>query len=234
MSTLIENISDTAKWVAIFRAEESERPDAVFHDPFARRLAGKKGEEIANSIEFTRKNSWSFVARTFLLDQFIARHIKEGYDMVINLAAGLDARPYRMELPSSLYWIEVDLPGIINEKEKILDRETPRCDLQRIRLDLSDQKERVELFKILNKKTNKALIVSEGLMIYLNEEQAASLAKDLSSQKNFKRWVFDMVSPGLLTMMNERMGQAFEGSNASFQFAPVEGEEFFVQYGWKN
>lgn len=70
-------------------------------------------------------------------------------------------------------------------------------------------------------------------MIYLKKEQAASLAKDLSQQKNFKRWIFDMVSPGLLTMLNERMGQALEGSNASFQFAPAEGEEFFLQYGWK-
>jgi O-methyltransferase involved in polyketide biosynthesis len=33
MKQLVENISDTARWVAIFRAEESERPDAVFHDP---------------------------------------------------------------------------------------------------------------------------------------------------------------------------------------------------------
>jgi O-methyltransferase involved in polyketide biosynthesis len=69
MNQLVENISDTARWVAFFRAEESERPDAVFHDPFARRLAGEKGEQIANAIGFSRKNSWSFVARTYLLNR---------------------------------------------------------------------------------------------------------------------------------------------------------------------
>src|SRR4029078_1946856 len=100
MGRLIKNISDTAKWVAVFRAEESERPDAVFHDPFARKLAGDKGEQIANAIAFGRENSWSFVARTFLFDEIIMRHVSEGYDMVLNLAAGLDARPYRMDLPS--------------------------------------------------------------------------------------------------------------------------------------
>ena len=52
MSQLVENISDTARWVAIFRAEESERPDAVFDDPFARRLAREKGEQIAYAIKF--------------------------------------------------------------------------------------------------------------------------------------------------------------------------------------
>jgi methyltransferase (TIGR00027 family) len=127
MEPLIRNISDTAKWVAIFRADESERPDAVFHDPFARRLAGKQGEEIANNIGFSRENSWSFVARTYLFDEFIKEHIDKGHDMIINLAAGLDARPYRIQLPSALQWIEVDLPEILSYKEEILANEKPNC-----------------------------------------------------------------------------------------------------------
>lgn len=130
MEPLIENISDTAKWVAVFRADESERPDAIFHDPFARRLAGERGEQIANTIEFSRNNSWSFVARTFLFDEFIKQHIELGYDMVVNLASGLDTRPYRMQLPASLKWIEVDLPGIMNYKQTILANEKPNCKLQ--------------------------------------------------------------------------------------------------------
>jgi len=234
MSSLVQNISDTAKWVAVFRAEESERPDAVFHDPFARRLAGIKGEQIANAIGFSKDNSWSFVARTFLFDEFITRHVKEGFDMVLNLAAGLDARPYRMDLPSSLQWIEVDLPGILEEKEKVLNNETPRCHLTRIKLDLADQKARKELFKELNSKATRILVMTEGLIIYLTSPQVASFATDLSSQKNFKRWMFDMVSPALLKMIQERIGPALGGSGAVFQFAPEEGEEFFLPYGWKS
>lgn len=234
MSSLVANISDTAKWVAIFRAEESERPDAVFHDPFARKLAGEKGEQIANAIGFGRENSWSFVARTFLFDEFIMQHVRQGYDMILNLAAGLDARPYRMDLPSSLQWVEVDLPGILEAKEKVLNYETPGCQLTRVRLDLADQKARTELFKNLNSKANKILVMTEGLIIYLTSAQVASFAIDLSSQRNFKRWMFDMVSPTLLKMIQERMGPALGGSGAVFQFAPEEGEEFFLQYGWRN
>jgi len=234
MSSLVQNISDTAKWVAVFRAEESERTDAVFHDPFARKLAGKKGEQIANAIEFGKDNSWSFVARTFLLDEFTMRHVKEGYDMILNLAAGLDARPYRMDLPSSLQWVEVDLPGIIEEKEKVLNNETPRCNLIRVKSDLADQKARMELFKKLNSQARKILVMTEGLIIYLTSAQVASFATDLSSQKHFKRWMFDMVSPALLKMIQEKMGPALGGSGAEFQFAPEEGEEFFLQYGWRS
>jgi len=39
----IGHVSDTALCVAVYRAEESERPDALFKDPLARRLAGERG-----------------------------------------------------------------------------------------------------------------------------------------------------------------------------------------------
>src|SRR5436189_4012870 len=167
MKQLIENISDTARWVAIFRAEESERDDAVFHDPFARRLAGEKGEQIADAIGFSRQNSWSFVARTYLFDECIKQHIELGYDMIVNLAAGLDARAYRLQLPKTLKWIDVDLPGMINYKNEILQHEEPKCEYRSIAIDLSDRKARLELFQHLNSECKKALVVTEGLTIYL-------------------------------------------------------------------
>jgi methyltransferase (TIGR00027 family) len=232
MEPLIRNISDTAKWVAIFRAEESERPDAVFHDPFARRLAGKQGEEIANNIGFSKENSWSFVARTFLFDEFINQHVEEGYDMIINLAAGLDARPYRMQLPSTLQWVEVDLTEILNYKEEILANEKPNCALQRIKQNLSDSKARKELFKDLGGKSNNALILSEGLIAYLDNDAVGALAEDLSAQKSFKRWTLDLMSPGLLALLQKEM-RALEEAKMPLKFAPEEGEGFFYRYGWK-
>ena len=233
MEQLVENISDTARWVAIFRAEESERPDAVFHDPFARRLAGEKGEQIANAIEFGRKNSWSFVARTYSIDEFIRQHVEQGYDMIVNLAAGLDARAYRMQLPKNLKWIDVDLPGMISYKNDILQHEKPNCEYRTIALDLANRKARLELFQQLNSECKKALVVTEGLIIYLTTEQAAELATDLSSQHHFRRWIFDLTSPALLEMIQKEMQPALKGSGAVFQFAPEEGEAFFEKYGWK-
>ena len=47
----IETISDTALWVATYRAMESERPDAIFRDPFARRLAGSRGQAIVDLMK---------------------------------------------------------------------------------------------------------------------------------------------------------------------------------------
>jgi methyltransferase (TIGR00027 family) len=228
----IHNISDTALWVAIFRAEESERPDALFNDPFARRLAGEKGEQIAQAISFMRKNSWSLVARTYIIDEFIKQHVADGYDMIVNLAAGLDTRPYRMQLPATLKWIEVDLPGMITYKQNLLANEKPVCELQRISLDLSDRQARQELFSNIGAEHKKALVITEGLLIYLTEQQNAELATDLAAQQSFRRWTFDLISPGLLTMLQKEMGAYLKDSTA-FKFAPQEGEAFFTPYGWK-
>ena len=117
---LIRNISDTALWVAVFRARETERPDALFQDPFARKLAGERGEQIAKDMRQGMRHEWPYTARTVRFDQIVTEQIKQGTDMVINLAAGLDTRPYRMDLPSSLKWIEVDFPAMIDYKEKSL------------------------------------------------------------------------------------------------------------------
>src|SRR5438132_4574486 len=168
---LVRNISDTALLAAIYRARETERPDAVFRDPFARRLAGERGDQIAKSMPFSERATWAWIARTYAYDEFIDQQVKEGVGMVVNLAAGLDARPYRMNLPASLQWIEIDLPGILDYKEEILRDDKPVCALERIRLDLSDANARREVFTKLSNRGNRALIVSEGLIIYFTADE---------------------------------------------------------------
>jgi hypothetical protein len=65
----IRHISDTALWVAVYRAQESDRSDAVFRDPYARSLAGDRGMQIAATMPFGQRHSWSYIARTWLVDQ---------------------------------------------------------------------------------------------------------------------------------------------------------------------
>jgi methyltransferase (TIGR00027 family) len=228
----LRNISDTALWVAVYRARESERPDALFHDPFARRLAGARGEQIAQEMQQAHRYEWPYVARTVRFDQIIAEQVKQGADMVINLAAGLDTRPYRMELPASLRWVEVDLPAMISYKEEILAGEKPRCVLERVRLDLSDLSARRALFQRLGSSAKKAVIVTEGLLVYLTRDENTALAQDLAAQPSFQHWAIDLCSPGLLKMLQQNLG-ALEKAGSPLKFGPEEGPEFFTRAGWK-
>jgi methyltransferase (TIGR00027 family) len=106
----IRHVSDTALWVAIYRAQESEQADAQFHDPYARRMAGKRGEEIVRSLPHGQSMAWSMIVRTAVMDEVILRCIARGARTVLNLGAGLDTRPFRLALPRALRWIDVDLP----------------------------------------------------------------------------------------------------------------------------
>jgi methyltransferase (TIGR00027 family) len=229
---IIRNVSDTARWVAVYRAQETERPDAIFRDPYARRLAGERGEQIARLMPLGSDNAWSMITRTYLIDQFIGAELQRGADMVVNLAAGLDSRPYRMQLPPSLRWVEVDLPEILDYKESVLGGEKPMCSLERVRLDLSDLSARRELFARLAPSAKRALIITEGLMIYLTAEAAGGLAADIAAHKTFSRWIVDIASPGLLRMLRKRMAPQLREA-APFKFAPEEGPAFFERYGWK-
>jgi methyltransferase (TIGR00027 family) len=184
-------------------------------------------------MPFARQAEWSFTARTYLGDRMILAEIARGADVVVNLAAGLDARPYRLDLPASLRWVEVDLPQILDYKEEILAGETPRCRLDRIRLDLSDRAGRQALFARLGGEARRALVVSEGLVIYLDAEQVGALASDLAAVPTFERWLLDMSSPGLVKMLRERMGDLVAKAGAPYKFAPPEGPAFFEQYGWR-
>src|SRR5215469_5787417 len=95
---LIDDVGDTARWVAYHRALESERPDALFRDPYARQLAGERGRRIADGMPRlpwshpgARGLTWGLAMRTKAYDDFILRAIAElDADAVVNLAAGLD------------------------------------------------------------------------------------------------------------------------------------------------
>jgi len=232
MQPLIRNISDTALWVAVFRARETERQDALFKDSFARKLAGERGEQIAKGMQAGLRYEWPYTARTVRFDQIVSEQIKQGTDMVINLAAGLDTRPYRMDLPSSLQWIEVDLPGMIDYKEEILAEEKPRCVLERVRLDLSNVAGRRALFQRLGSNARKVLVLTEGLLVYLTRDEVSALGRDLAAQTSFRDWAIDLCSPGLLKMLQKNLSPLSE-AGSPLKFGPEEGPEFFIPSGWK-
>ncbi|HZC11728.1 MAG TPA: class I SAM-dependent methyltransferase, partial [Mycobacterium sp.] len=143
---LITHVSDTARWTALYRANESARPDALFSDPLAERLGGDQGRAIVAKTPLANRNGWWLIARTKIIDDVITRSISDGCDRVLNLAAGLDTRPYRLDLPSDFPWVEADLPQLLAEKTQLLADQTPRCRLTRAAVDLSDATARDAFF----------------------------------------------------------------------------------------
>ncbi len=234
----MKNISETAYLVAMYRALETERKDALFQDFLARRLAGGLGEILVEVIGEKQKVTSTIAIRTKIIDELIVQIVEsENIDLVVNIAAGLDTRPYRLSLPSSLRWIEIDLPEILWYKEKQLKYEQSVCSLELIHLDISDIVSRKAIFSDINKLGTQVLIITEGLLSYLSEAQVASLTIDLFEQTNFNWWLFELVSPLALehydwNYTEKIFNQYFAGGNQTLLFAPESGENFFQEYGW--
>jgi methyltransferase (TIGR00027 family) len=228
----IQHVSDTAVWVAHYRALESERPDALFRDQWAKTLAGARGREIADSVKRPSPYSqWAVVIRTYLIDALITKLVSDGVDMVINLGAGLDTRPYRLQLPRTLRWVEVDYAHVLDHKERLLGSEKPRAELERIALDLLNIDERRDLFARLDSKSKNALILTEGVVPYLREDQMAALAKDLHAQKSFRWWIAEYYAPQMYAYFKSRQ-KSEQMKNAPFCFFPPNWFDFFRSYGW--
>jgi methyltransferase (TIGR00027 family) len=232
----VKYISDTAVWVAYFRAKESARPDAIFNDHLAARLCGERAERIAKHMPSAHYSEWSIINRTRALDLLLMEALAPGdIGMVINIAAGLDTRPYRLPLPPDLQWIEIDLPEILEYKTEKLSGETPHCAVERIVCDLADRAARQKLFAGLEARPHKGgiLAITEGLMPYLDEAQVCALGEDLHARPGFACWLHEFMSRNPMTQRAQAMLNLHLPEGAKMKFTVPEREKFFTALGWK-
>jgi methyltransferase (TIGR00027 family) len=228
----IHNVSDTSLWVAYYRAKESLRTDALFKDPLAQNLIGERGKKIADHMKsFSRFVEWSVIMRTLIIDKFILDQINLGVDAILNLGAGLDTRPYRMKLPMDLNWIEVDYENIIDHKNTVLKNEKPVCNLMRVPLDLADISNRDQFLSQINSKHKKILVLTEGVIVYLDEAQVEQLARDLFAKENIALWITEFLDPKVYPHLKGRERQK-KMQNSPFKFFPLNWLGFFKDYGW--
>ena len=229
MSELVRNVSDTARWVATYRARETARQDALFRDPLAARLAGERGEAIARRA--SPHSAWSLITRTKLIDDLVMQSVAEGCPRLLDLAAGFDTRPYRLELPPDFTWIEADLPELLAEKEALLAGEKPRCRLERRAVDLSEPAALGRFLTEGTAGTGDVTLLTEGLVLYLDEAVVSHLARAFLACTAVRYWILDFNSPRINADMIRAMNKLL--SNAPFKFAPPNGVEFFEKLGWK-
>ncbi|MEJ7930164.1 SAM-dependent methyltransferase [Ramlibacter sp. AN1015] len=233
---LIQDVSDTALWVAAYRASESERPDALFADPYARRMAGQRGQDIVDALPFGRSMAWSMVVRTAVMDEVIVECVlHRGVGTVLNLGAGLDTRAFRLPLPSSLRWFDVDLPAITAYRKECLAGEEPACRHAHVAADLSQAAARARVLEMARDDAHgRLLVVTEGLLLYLTPEQVSGLAAQLHADPQATLWLADLVTPMLQQTMGMVWRSQLSNAKASFRFAPSDSVRFFDALGWRE
>jgi methyltransferase (TIGR00027 family) len=218
--------------MAYARSIESERPDAIVCDPLSRRLAGTAGEGIARRLGNAEEIASGIAVRTAVLDEMLLERVSQAdVDLVLNLGAGLDARPWRLALPKDLIWVDVDLPAILEYKSSVIGAETPICQYVALHADITNARERA-LVVAYGSKAQRVLVITEGLLVYLTSKQVTALARDLHRASSIQWWLADLTGPRALAMLKQVWQPMLGG--AKFQFAPPDSVGFFRDLGWQE
>jgi len=68
-------------------------------------------------------------------------------------------------------------------------------------MDLSDNQARQDLLQHISGETRDGVVITEGLLGYLTDENVEALARDLHSDDSLKWWITDVTDPVLASWM---------------------------------
>ena len=189
----ITHVSDTALLVAACRAVETESRDGFVSDPFAARLAGGRGMAMLDVIQQAELLRFGIAVRSRFLDELLLEALAaNAIATVVSLGCGLDTRPWRLELPPNLRWIEADFEEMLDYKDGLMSGETPRCQRERLIADLNDPAQRHAVFAATG--AAPALMITEGLLMYLPAATVEALAAEAWEQSGISHWIADITT----------------------------------------
>ncbi|WP_157537392.1 class I SAM-dependent methyltransferase [Kitasatospora azatica] len=236
----------TAVGVAKVRALETERENALFHDPLARAFATAGGlwpsspplPEAEDEEEAARGRrlavSFSIVIRTKFLDDLLQQACASGIRQVVLLGAGMDSRAFRMDWPEGTRLFEVDTTVPLDFKASVLrqERAVARCERITVAVDLREDWPGA-LTAAGHDPTVPTVWIAEGLLIYLPEDAVELLLARISARSAAgSRMGLTLGSRGVI----ERFGaDAAPGSAASMWVSemPDDPVGWLAGHGWE-
>jgi methyltransferase (TIGR00027 family) len=183
------SVGTTAVMVAAARAVETEQPDALIRDPYAKLLVTNSGAgvlweamlnpEVAAKVEALDSDSAAHLhhmrgyqaVRTNFFDTFFKNAVADGIRQVVILASGLDSRAYRLDWPAGTTVYEIDQPQVLAYKSTTLAENgvTPSADRREVAIDLR-QDWPAALRDAGFDPTARTAWLAEGLLMYLPAE----------------------------------------------------------------
>ena len=181
----LTGVSETALMTLLVRATEARRPDAVIDDPMAIKLVDEIDFDFAK-FGFTRRQDMALRALTF--DKYTRRYLVDHPSAtVVALAEGLQTSFYRLDasdVGDQFRWLTVDLAPIIELRERLLPPSDRVTMLAQSALDYSWM-DRVD-------PSDGVFITTEGLLMYLQPEEALGLITECAKRFPGGQMMFDL------------------------------------------
>lgn len=155
------------------RALDSRSPRPFLSDKMADEIVGKIGYDLAQ-FPMAASKTFDIAVRAKKLDdvvrQFVARHPEA---VGLDLGAGFDSRVFRIDLPPTVDWYDVDFPAVIAARRQLMPR---RPNAHNIAADLTDPCWLDEV-----PADRPAVIVADGLVAFLAQDDFVTLLNRLTS-----------------------------------------------------
>jgi methyltransferase (TIGR00027 family) len=246
----------TAILVTGARATESARPDRLFDDPFARAFveaASAASPAIAQAlaqgspdeaVNQARRNS--IAVRTRCCDDYLLAAARSGCRQVVLLAAGLDARAFRLSWPEGVSLWELDMPQVFAFKERVLadHAATPSCQRTVVPADLrEDWPHTLRKDGGFNPGQPTAWLI-EGLLMYLDEGERDLLLDRVGALSSAGSRIALDHSPGFFSRPAVTSTDDPSGDRGAARFAALAAaassdpsltapEEWLGRHGWR-
>src|ERR1700742_3280268 len=201
---ITESVGATALGVASARAAETESDDPLIHDPFARVFLDAAGDGVWNwhggpdlppeileaepELPLQRQAMVSYMAsRTKFFDSYFVAATNAGIRQAVILAAGLDARSWRLPWPDGTTVYELDQDRVLDFKLETLHDHgaEPACNRVAVAVDLRQDWPTALQQAGFNPSAPSVWSI-EGLLMYL-----PSAAQDLLFDR-----IHDLAAPG--------------------------------------
>jgi methyltransferase (TIGR00027 family) len=238
---MLSPIGTTSRLVAAARALESESPQPLIHDPYARALAGEEGFAIARAVATSHIQSQRdgyLAIRTRFIDDLVLNSVAgRGIRQVVLLAAGMDTRAFRFDWSPDLQWFEVDRAEIFAQKEPVLAAmaATARgCRRTTVIADLEHDWV-APLAAAGFDAARPTLFVIEGLLVYLEPASVEQLMKTVfQTAAPGSGFVADVMNPEMLSSpYTQTVIARFREMGCPWRFATSEPRAYFERFGWR-
>ena len=189
----LSGVSETALMTLQVRAAEASRPDAILEDPKAIQLVDSIDYDFAK-FGFTRRQDMAL--RALIFDKHTRRYLIDHPEAtVVALAEGLQTSFFRLDdsdVSNQFRWLTVDLPPMIELRRKLLpaSERVQMCAQSALDFSWMDQVD----------KDHGVFITAEGLLMYLQPDEALALITECAARFPGGQMMFDLPPSGLAAL----------------------------------
>ncbi|MBO3462782.1 SAM-dependent methyltransferase [Aetokthonos hydrillicola Thurmond2011] len=220
-------VSKSARMAAAVRAIEAQRPDPLFKDPLASRLAGEDiiAEVTPSTQEYEDRGTPLIAVRTRFFDDFLIS-LNNQVRQVVILGAGMDARAFRLPFHPDTCVYEVDAKEVLQYKESILEDTPSNCHRYTLETDLRKSWSNLLIEKGFQVETPSVWLM-EGFIYYLSDTEVHELLKTITKLSASMSWLAcDLIGSFFLSQNSGELSK-------HWKYGCDEPEKLFSLHDWE-